>query len=149
MTALPVPESRLTVSRTVAPLVIIWSAIVWNALLSPCAFWMSYFTPAALKASSRYLWSAVSQRLDDLLSGRMTPIFGVLVALLPLLSSPLLQAARLPTVITPMAVRARRLLRMIAQIPLGVPPRGGASSPRRGWASHRGWGRARVRWLGG
>ena len=40
-TALPVPLSRLTIIRTVAPLVIIWSAMVWNWVLSPCAFWMS------------------------------------------------------------------------------------------------------------
>src|SRR3954471_18180650 len=36
---------------------------------------MSYCTPAALKASVRYLRSAVSQRTDDFESGRMTPIF--------------------------------------------------------------------------
>ena len=77
MTALPVPESRLTIMRTVAPLVIIWSAMVWNWVLSPWAFWMSYWTPAALNASSRYLRSAVSHRTEDALSGRMTPIFGV------------------------------------------------------------------------
>ena len=34
-TAEPVPESRLTIMRTVTPLVIIWSAMVWNAALSP------------------------------------------------------------------------------------------------------------------
>src|SRR5258705_11624008 len=79
-TALPVPESRFTIISTVAPLVIIWSAMVWNAVLSFCAFWMSYCTPAVLNAASRYLRSAVSQRAEDALSGRITPIFGVLVA---------------------------------------------------------------------
>src|SRR4029450_1624070 len=77
-TALPVPESRLTIISTLAPPVIIWSAIVWNWVLSPWAFWMSYWTPAALKACSRSGLSAVSQRAEDLVSGRMTPILGVL-----------------------------------------------------------------------
>jgi hypothetical protein len=40
-TAFPEPESRLTIISTFTPLVIIWSAIVWNWVLSPCAFWMS------------------------------------------------------------------------------------------------------------
>src|SRR6478735_10617728 len=35
---------------------------------------MSYFTPAALNAASRAGRSAVSQRTDDFVSGRMTPI---------------------------------------------------------------------------
>src|SRR5690606_22343263 len=73
-TALPVPLSRLVIISTVAPLVIIWSAIVWNWFLSPWAFWMSNSTPAAWNASVRYLRSAVSHRAEDLLSGRMTPI---------------------------------------------------------------------------
>src|SRR5690349_22566548 len=76
-TALPVTLSRLTITRTLTPLVIIWSAMVWNWFLSPCAFWMSYCTPAALNAASRYGRSAVSHRAEDLLSGRMTPILGV------------------------------------------------------------------------
>src|SRR3954469_14523540 len=74
-TALPDPESRLTIMRTLTPLVIMPSAIVWNVCLSPWAFWMSYSTPAALKASSRYFASAVSHRAEDLVSGRMTPTF--------------------------------------------------------------------------
>src|SRR4029078_4985311 len=94
MTAFPVPESRLTTISAVAPLVIIWSAMVWNAVLSPWAFWMSYWTPSALNAASRYLRSAVSQRTDDLLSGRMTPIFGVFADPPPLLLEP--QAVRPP-----------------------------------------------------
>src|SRR4051795_4298488 len=86
-TALPVPLSRLTIMRTLTPLVIIWSAMVWNWVLSPWAFCTSASTPAALNASSRYLRSAVSQRADDLVSGRMTPIFPALV-LPPLVESP-------------------------------------------------------------
>src|ERR1035437_6785361 len=46
---------------------------------------MSYPTAAVLKAASRYFRSAVSQRAEDLLSGRMTPIFALLAAfVLPL-----------------------------------------------------------------
>src|SRR5258705_12213469 len=111
MTALPVRESRFTISSTVAPPVIIWSAMVWNAVLSPCAFWMSYWTFAALKASVRYLRSAVSQRADDLLSGRITPILGVLVVVVPpeLLLVP--QAATPPRASRPGAgIRQLRLI---------------------------------------
>src|SRR5262245_106135 len=109
-TALPVPESRLTIIRTVTPPVIIWSAMVWNAALSPWAFWMSYWTPAFLNAASRYGRSAVSQRTDDLLSGRMTPILGVFAAgvLLP----PVLQADRPPIARRPTAANVRMPLRI-------------------------------------
>src|SRR5690348_9323876 len=107
-TALPVPESRLTIMSTVTPLVIIWSAMVWNAALSPCAFWMLYCTPAALKAASRYGRSAVSHRTDDLLSGRMTPILGVFAAgvlLLPVLHAAKPPIARRPTAANVMPLR--------------------------------------------
>jgi hypothetical protein len=66
-------ESRLTIARTVAPSLIIWSAIVPNLALSPLAFWMSYSTPAASKAWPRNLRSNDSQRTEDAVSGRMTP----------------------------------------------------------------------------
>src|SRR6476646_5496562 len=72
--AAPDGLSRLTIISTLAPLVIIWSAMVAILVLSPSAFWMSYWTPAALNASPRYLRSAVSQRADDFESGRITPI---------------------------------------------------------------------------
>src|SRR3954447_13306206 len=87
-TALPEPESRLTIMRTLTPLVIIWSAMVWNWVLSPWAFCTSASTPAASNASSRYFRSAVSQRAEDLVSGRMTPIFGVFVFPPPVSSPP-------------------------------------------------------------
>src|SRR5437016_4244429 len=107
-TALPVPLSRLTIIRTLTPFVIIWSAMVWNDVLSPCAFWMSYWRPAALNASLRYLRSFVSQRAEDLLSGRMTPIFAVFAApvVLPELGVELEpHAARPPDVNSPTAIR--------------------------------------------
>src|SRR5215475_11206136 len=81
---------------------------------------MSYCTPAALKACSRKGRSAVSQRTDDLLSGRITPIFGVFAELVPPLF-PELHAVKPP--------RTRRLAAAKVQMPLriadpfwGVPP---------------------------
>src|SRR4051794_15039950 len=73
--AAPESLSRLTIASTVTPFAIIWSAMVAIAALSPLAFWMSNSTPASLKAASRFGRSCVSQRADDLVSGRMTPIF--------------------------------------------------------------------------
>ena len=72
-TAEPVPESRLTITSTETPAASMPSAMVWNLALSPLAFWMSYSTPAPLKASSRKGRSAVSQRAEDAVSGRITP----------------------------------------------------------------------------
>jgi hypothetical protein len=113
-TALPVPESRLTITRTLTPLEIMPSAMVWNCVLSPCAFWMSAVTPAASNASLRYLASAVAQRAELLVSGRMTPTLPV--EELPLLpvsvpeSSP--QAAMLPVASRPTEARANSPLRI-------------------------------------
>src|SRR5690349_9364529 len=126
-TALPEPESRLTIMRTLTPLVIIWSAIVWNWATSPWAFWMSYSTPAASKASFRYLASAVSHRADDLVSGRITPTLGVvpppspLSVLSPLGVSLLLHpASSNPEAMT--AAVATIMLRRIV-LPLSTTPR--------------------------
>src|ERR1051326_6425786 len=77
-TALPLPESRSTITRTVTPSLSIWSAMVWNWFLSPWAFWMSYFKPLALNASAREGRSWASHRTEDLLSGRITPMNGFL-----------------------------------------------------------------------
>src|SRR3954452_22642113 len=65
---------------------------------------MSASTPAALKASPRYLRSAVSQRADDAASGRITPtldfVSGAAVAV-PLL--PELDGSSSPQAATPNA----------------------------------------------
>jgi hypothetical protein len=78
---------------------------------------MSYWTPAALKAASRSGLSAVSQRAEDLVSGRMTPTLGVLPPLAaplspPPLSSPPPQAARMSVSAATAATRLTNLLRM-------------------------------------
>src|SRR4051794_20888086 len=95
--AAPEALSRLTIASTVTPLVIICWAIVCICCASPPAFWMSKSTPAALNADSSCGRSALSQRGDDVVSGRMTPTLPWLEALpLPLLPPlpPLPQAAR-------------------------------------------------------
>src|ERR1700730_13934438 len=124
ITALPVPESRLTIIRTVAPPVIIWSAMVWNWVLSPWAFWMSDWTPAWSKADLRYLRSAVSQRTDEALSGRMTPIFGVFAGVPPPAWLELPQAATPPKASRPVAAIRQMLLRIADPFCGGVPSRG-------------------------
>src|SRR5512143_4053016 len=100
-----------TIMRTFTPFWIMPSAIVWNWFLSPCAFWMSYFTLAALNACSRNGRSAVSQRTEDLLSGRITPTYGCFALLLAPLEGELLvdllQAAMPPNVTTPTVATAR------------------------------------------
>src|SRR3954453_12406344 len=70
--AAPEPESRLTMSSTLAPLVIACSACCCWADLSPSAFWISDSTPALSKAALRNGRSTVSQRTDDLESGSRT-----------------------------------------------------------------------------
>src|SRR6478752_7212721 len=81
--AAPDSLSRLTMARTVAPLAIMPSAMVAIAALSPLAFWMSYATPAFLNAASRLGRSWVSQRADDLVSGRITPTLPVVPVAAP------------------------------------------------------------------
>src|SRR6185369_10731787 len=112
-TALPVPLSRLTIMRTLTPLVIIWSAMVWKAFLSFCAFWMSYSTPAALNAASRYLRSAVSHRAEDALSGRMTPTFAFFAGVVPPVLLLLPQADSPPRAIRPVAASRQMPLRIL------------------------------------
>src|SRR5215217_802656 len=70
--AAPEPESRLTSSRTLAPLVMACSACCCWVDLSPSAFWISFSTPAASNACFRNGRSTVSQRTDDLESGSST-----------------------------------------------------------------------------
>src|SRR3954452_19475074 len=110
--AAPESESRFTIMSTVTPSVTMLSQMVPNLSTSPLAFWMSYSTPAALKAASRLGRSLASQRGDVVVSGRITPILPadespllLLPPLAPLplslLSSP--HAARAPNASTPAA----------------------------------------------
>src|SRR3954466_1748167 len=93
---------------------------------------MSESTPAALKASPRYLRSAVSHRPDDAASGRITPTLafaaGVLVAAPPLL--PLDDESSLPHAATPSASAAvaaapTRRARVISALPSAPRPAAG------------------------
>src|SRR3954452_23392494 len=70
--AAPDPESRLTSSSTLAPLVIACSACCCCVDLSPSAFWISDSTPALSNAAFRNGRSTVSQRNHDLESGSRT-----------------------------------------------------------------------------
>src|SRR3954469_16438816 len=89
--AAPEALSRLTIARTVTPPVIICWAMVCIFCLSFCAFWMSYLTPAALKAASSFGRSWLSHRGEEVVSGRMTPTLPeALPPLLLLLPLPLL-----------------------------------------------------------
>src|SRR3954462_3774687 len=83
--AAPDPESRFTSSSTFAPFVIACSACCCWADLSPSALVIVDFTPAASNAFFRNGRSTVSQRVDDLESGRSTATLPVLFLLLLLL----------------------------------------------------------------
>src|SRR5215218_7128152 len=70
--AAPEPESRFTSRSTFAPFVIACSACCCCVDLSPSAFWIVDFTPAASNAFFRNGRSTVSQRTDDFESGSRT-----------------------------------------------------------------------------
>src|SRR5665213_1085708 len=59
--------------RTLTPSWIMPCAMLWNLALSPSAFWMSALMPAAENALFRAGRLAVSHRVDDWVSGRITP----------------------------------------------------------------------------
>src|SRR5438034_10486400 len=83
--AAPEPESRFTSRITFAPFVMACSACCCCVDLSPWAFWIVDWTPAALNASASSGRSAVSQRTDDWVSGSRTATLPALpdVLLLP------------------------------------------------------------------
>src|SRR4051794_14066947 len=85
---------------------------------------MSNCTPAALKASPRYLRSAVSQRTDDFESGRMTPILpltappaAVVAAPAAVVAAPAAVVALAAVVAAPAAVVAPPLLLLLLSPP--------------------------------
>src|SRR4051812_39824335 len=71
--AAPEPESRLTSSSTLAPLVSICSACCCCVDLSAWALSMIALAPAAVRYLFRSGRSTCSQRVDDWVSGSSTP----------------------------------------------------------------------------
>src|SRR3954449_1813460 len=112
--AAPDALSRLTIASTVTPPVIICCAMVCIFWASFWAFWMSYLTPAALKAASSFGRSWLSHRGEDVVSGRITPTLPeawppppLLLLLLLDESDPPPQAARAKTAVAARAVVVR------------------------------------------
>src|SRR3954467_9560128 len=125
--AAPEPESRLTSSSTLAPLVIICSACCCCVDLSPSAFWMSASTPASANAFFRNGRSTVSQRTEDLESGSRTPTLPALAAAVavPLvLLEPELLSSLPHAVTTSAAEAASKGMSRVARF-IGPPPPGG------------------------
>ena len=73
---------------------------------SPSAFWMSYSTPASSKAASSAGRSALSQRTEDSVSGRMTPILPA-ASELPLPASSPESVSSLPHAVSVIAAPSR------------------------------------------
>src|SRR5579875_1839906 len=85
--AAPDALSRLTIMRTLTPSLSMLSAIVFIVAALPWAFWMSHWSLAVAQSARSASGSEVTQRCEDLVSGRMMPT----LALLPL-SAPLDEA---------------------------------------------------------
>src|SRR5690242_736594 len=73
----PAPEAASIESmmRTLTPSPIMLCAIEANLFLSPCAFWTSGVMPAAFSALVSSGASYCVYRVDDVVSGRITPTF--------------------------------------------------------------------------
>src|SRR5215475_12664312 len=97
--AVPVSESRLTISSTLTPSLIMLSQRVPNLALSPLAFWMSEVMPAASKALLSNGRSLDSQRGEVVASGRITPTLPVALVPPPPLGLLLLPHAARPSVL--------------------------------------------------
>src|SRR4051794_14737353 len=133
--AAPEPESRLTSSSTFAPLVIACSACCCCVDLSPSAFSIVDFTPAASKAFLSSGRSTVSHRTDDLESGSRTPTLPDALSPPPppeelppppppLLSSPPQPATRPASAIVPTVANTANLRDMGTSLRTILPPRG-------------------------
>src|SRR4051812_7125420 len=79
-TLMPVCGSAGSISRTFTPSEIIDCAIDTNFALSPCAFWMSAFTPAASNAFFSRGASYCVYRAEEVVSGRITPTCTLLLS---------------------------------------------------------------------
>src|SRR5215210_3569762 len=134
--AAPEPESRLTSSRTLAPLVMACSACCCWVDLSPSAFWISDSTPAASKAFFRNGRSTVSQRTEDLESGSSTATLPAFLSpppppeLLELLSSPPHAATGTARAATPAHSASRFHLVLTVFLLVGLPSDAAPVAPR-------------------
>src|SRR6201989_1894333 len=81
--AAPDALSRLTIMRTLTPLLSMLWAMVRIVSALPWAFWMSQFRLSTLHWACRAGRSAPCQRAEDLVSGRMMPTFAPLPSILP------------------------------------------------------------------
>src|SRR5690348_15791454 len=84
-TVIEVEGSMSVMIRTLTFSWIMPCAMLWNLVLSPSAFWMSALMPASWNAFCSAGRSAVSQRVDDWVSGRITPTVPLAVPPPPLL----------------------------------------------------------------
>jgi hypothetical protein len=114
-TALPLAASRLTIIRTLAPLLIISSAMRAKFSALPWALRMSAGTPAARKAALSSFGSSLPQRCEVVVSGRITPTLVPLTPAAALSSS--LQPARPPTVSTPAVTTATSFFSTLVLLP--------------------------------
>src|SRR4051794_15195365 len=136
--AAPEPESRLTSSSTLAPLVIACSACCCWADLSTSALVMVDFTPAASNAFFRNGRSTVSQRTDDLESGSSTAalpdgllLLELLELLEPLFLSSLPHAATVTArAATLMQSASRFQLYLTSSLLVGLPSGAAPDAPR-------------------
>jgi hypothetical protein len=80
----PEAGSRLTIMRTLTLLAVICWAMDCILLAEPPAFWMSQSRLYFLQSALRAVGSAVIQRGDDVVSGRMMPTLAPLPSTAPL-----------------------------------------------------------------
>jgi hypothetical protein len=81
--AAPEAASRSTIIRALTPDDSICCAIVFIFAAEAPAFWMSQFKFAFLQAARRAVGSAVTQRGEEVVSGRMMPTFAPLPSMVP------------------------------------------------------------------
>src|SRR4051812_45111849 len=81
--AAPDAASRSTIMSTLTPEASICCAMVFIFAAEPSAFWMSHWRLYVEQAAFRALGSAVTQRGEDVVSGRMMPTFAPFPSIVP------------------------------------------------------------------
>src|SRR3954447_20465215 len=81
--AAPDAASRSTIMRTLMPLPSICWAMVFILAAEPSAFWMSQLKLYVAQSAFRAVGSAVIQRGEEVVSGRMMPTLAPLPSILP------------------------------------------------------------------